>query len=175
MLQKSKKSRFICDSSNNDPPHRESLFTLSEETTISLNDLHNKELLEVKLKSGLFTSSLSSCVNLNIHLSGFLNVSHNSDCPLWNAQWCKLDGRHLVYFNYPPDEVFNSTPLYVLDIKDCQTIKVLTREECPRKNTLSLITKSGEKILFSCDVRKEFERWMEHFIYVLTQVRIWEK
>ncbi|XP_044267486.1 anillin-like [Tribolium madens] len=175
-IRKSKKS-FICNYAPRPEENiimRKSLFTLRGETQISIEDLSKSNFMEVQMNSGRFTSHIFSYVNLNLSLSGFLNVSQSQQYALWNREWCCLEGRYLQYFDYPPDETYECKPLEVIDLATCIEFKRLSREECPRKQTLLLKTYFGKTVLLSCDSRTELECWENCIKQILSAIEIWE-
>ncbi|XP_008199816.2 anillin [Tribolium castaneum] len=175
-MKKSKQS-FACNYAprpEEEIPLRKSLFTLWGETYTTLQDLPKSNLMEVWMNSGRFTASIFSWTDLNVNLSGFLNVSQSEECPLWNREWCCLDGRYLQYFNYPPDESFECKPIGTIDLATCVEFKLLSREECARKQTFFLKTYFGKTVLLSCDTRTEFECWRNCIERILSAIEIWE-
>lgn len=125
-----------------------------------------------------FTAKITSNVNLDVRISGFLTVGieNEQSCTIWNRRWCVLENRNLSYWNYPSEEA--GCPLGVVDLTFCieQKIRLADRTSCARSKTLLVPIKSGDtvkKYLLSADSGKDVEMWEKELNFVIKNLTTW--
>ncbi|XP_063911154.1 anillin-like [Zophobas morio] len=170
-------SQAFCDypSYESEVPYRKSVFSLWGEEDIELCHLTKSGNLQIQMGSGLFAAFISSRVNINMKLYGFVNVSKTWKNYLsWDRKFCYFIDGVLNYYNYPPNDLNKDTPTDVINVETCE-LTIPSREECCRKRTICLKVNGSDSVLMCFETQQEFEYWAKYLNIAVSQIKMWNK
>lgn len=118
----------------------------------------------------------------NSEISGFLTVGENiNGITYWNRRWCKLNGLHIYFWNYPNDNYEDI--LFKLDLIKCvqDKVQIVDREMCARPKTFFLDIfcsnddkRSVKSYLLSADNQNDLLNWIKELNYKINFLRDWK-
>lgn len=125
-----------------------------------------------------FTAIVTSRIDLNVKISGFLTVGVENDqsCTIWNRRWCVLENSNLKYWNYPSEEA--TLPLGIVDLSYCieQRIALADRSFCARPRTLLVSLNCNntlKRYLLSTDSAKDLKMWEKELNFIIRSLTTW--
>ncbi|XP_076848991.1 anillin, actin binding protein 2 isoform X2 [Brachyhypopomus gauderio] len=171
------------------PARRASNFCLVGSHKITLASLGQSRFPLDKVP---FLSPLEGHIYLRLHSESHSNVQHQgfltmfedvSGFGAWRRLFFKLEGTHLMYWNYP-NEMGSKPAEGSISMCCFDSVRPVERETCARPHTFELVntrtlnqdsSHSLSKSWFSADTREERAGWMEKLNQVLLDLHTWSR